>query len=62
MKRHRRQDKKSNICLIRVLMERLENMREEAIFKEIMVEKFPRLMEIYVLTNIGSTIYTKQDK
>ena len=43
-------------------MERLENMREEAMFKEIMVEKFPRLMEIYVLTNIGSTIYTKQDK
>ena len=46
----------------RVLMERVENMREEAMFKEIMVDKFPRLMEISVLTNTGSTIYTKQDK
>ena len=29
-------------------MERLENMREEAMFKQVMVEKFPRLMEIYL--------------
>lgn len=59
LKRYRRQNKKSNIHLIRVSMERLENMIEEAMFKEIMVGKFPRLIEICVLTITGSTIYNK---
>ena len=62
LKRYKRQNKKSNIYLIRVLMERLENTIEEAMFKEIMVGIFARQVEICVLTITGSTIYTKQDK
>lgn len=62
LKRQRRKDKKSDICLLRVLTKKLENAREATMFEEIMAGTFPRLIKICVPTNTGSTIYTKQDK
>lgn len=51
LKRHKRQDQKPNIRLIRVLLERLKNACEEAMSEESVAGEFSILMKICVLTN-----------